>query len=323
MNKKLLLSLALLLVVTVIAGACGGKALATVNGEKLTEAEFNRRLEQYVAMYGYEPESEEGKQLMESMRDQIFENFIEEMVIFQDVKKRNITASKEEVNKEVEAFKSQFASKQDYQTFLKERRFTDKEVRTIFENDIIFQKLFAEITRDVTNTDRDAKAYYEENKEYFYEPERIRARNIVVTTEEEAKAVIERLDAGEDFARLAVELSIDPTAKDNQGDIGYFDKNAPLVEEFKNAAFELKVGEYTKTPVQSIYGYHIIKVEDRIAGHQRDFEEVKSEIEELFIMEEKNSTFATYVDELMKNAQIERMNQTGNNQQDSEQEQAE
>lgn len=78
------------------------------------------------------------------------------------------------------------------------------------------------------------------------------------------------------------------------------------MDEFKTAAFQLKVGEYTKTPVQSTYGFHVIKVEDKKNAHQRTFEEVKKELEDRFIMEEKNEKFSNYVDELLAKAKIEK-----------------
>ncbi len=89
----------------------------------------------------------------------------------------------------------------------------------------------------------------------------IRARHILVKTEDEAKALIERAKAGEDFATLARENSIGPSAA-RGGDLGYFARDA-MVPEFADAAFALKVGAITDKPVKTQFGWHVIKVEDR------------------------------------------------------------
>jgi len=306
MKKRLLLGIALILVVAMLVSGCGGKVAAKVNGEKITETELNKRVDQVAAMYGYDLTTEEGKSMVGFLKDQIIQSLIEEKVVLQEAKNRKIKATKDDVKKELEKIKTQFKDDAEYKAFLTERKFSEKDLTTFVEHQLVLNKLFDDVTKDLTATTRDVKQYYDENQPEFYDTEQIQARNIVVNTEDEAKAIIERLNKGEDFAALAVELSIDPTAKENKGDIGYFDKDAPLVDEFKNAAFQLKVGEYTKTPVKSTYGFHVIRVEDKKTARQRPFEEVKKELEDRFLMEEKNEKFSAYVDELLAKAKIEK-----------------
>ena len=96
----------------------------------------------------------------------------------------------------------------------------------------------------------------------------LKARHILVETEDEAVSIIARLDAGEDFAALAQEYSLDGSAADG-GDLGYFATNgvttSKMVDEFTAAAVALEIGEYSSTPVESQFGYHIILVEDKQA----------------------------------------------------------
>jgi peptidyl-prolyl cis-trans isomerase C len=89
----------------------------------------------------------------------------------------------------------------------------------------------------------------------------VRARHILVTEEAEALAIVKDLDGGADFAAIAQELSIDPGSGRNGGDLGFFGPGS-MVKPFSDAAFALDVGAYTSTPVQSKFGYHIIKVEE-------------------------------------------------------------
>lgn len=305
--KKILFIITFLLIVSLALAGCGGKTAATVNGEKIMEDELNARLNQVAAMYGYDLTSNEGKEMVDYLKEQILQSLIEEKVVLQAADEMKISAAKEDMEKEFKTIKDQFSEDKQYKAFLEERKFTEKDLKTYIEHQLILNKLFDEVTKDITSTSEDVEKYYKDNVEEFFVPEQLKARNIVVKTEEEANLIIERLDKGEDFAQLAVELSIDPTAKQNQGDIGFFDKDASLVDEFKEAAFQLKVGEYTKKPVQSTYGYHIIKIEDKIEEHQRSFEEVKEDLTERFIMEEKNEKFSVYVDELLEKAKIENL----------------
>ena len=110
-------------------------------------------------------------------------------------------------------------------------------------------------------TDDEVKARYDEEIKKLPPQEEVHARHILVKTEAEAKDIIKQLDAGKDFAELAKEKSTDPN-KSEGGDLGYFAKGR-MVKEFEDAAFALKKGEYTKTPVKTQFGYHVIKVEDK------------------------------------------------------------
>jgi len=106
--------------------------------------------------------------------------------------------------------------------------------------------------------------------------EEVHARHILVATEAEAKSVIGELDKGADFAALAKKYSKDPGAESG-GDLGYFGHD-DMVKEFADAAFALSPGQYTKTPVKTEFGWHVIKVEDRRTGKPPSFEEAREQL---------------------------------------------
>ena len=108
----------------------------------------------------------------------------------------------------------------------------------------------------------------------------VKASHILVKTKEEAEAVIKDLDAGKKFEDIAKEKSTDPGSGANGGDLGYFGPGQ-MVPEFEAAAFALNVGEYTKTPVQSQFGFHIIKVDDKRAKQPPAYDTVKDQIRQI------------------------------------------
>ncbi|MBN8997124.1 MAG: peptidylprolyl isomerase [Rhizobiales bacterium] len=104
-----------------------------------------------------------------------------------------------------------------------------------------------------------AKKRYDEEIAKFVPGDEIHVQHILVKTEDEAKAIIADLDKGGDFAAIAKEKSQDPGSAPNGGDLGFIGKGK-TVKSFEEAAFALKAGTYTEKPVQSEYGWHVIKV---------------------------------------------------------------
>ena len=133
-------------------------------------------------------------------------------------------------------------------------------------------------------TEDDVKARYEKEIAALPKQEEVRARHILVKTEEEAKDIIKQLDAGKDFVELAKEKSTDPN-KSEGGDLGYFTKGR-MVPEFEEAAFAMEKGTYSKTPIKTQFGFHVIKVEDKRDAAPPSLEEVGPQVRQL-VMRDK------------------------------------
>ncbi len=131
-------------------------------------------------------------------------------------------------------------------------------------------------------TDDELRARYD--KEIAAQPpvNEVHARHILVKTKEEAEKIIKELDGGADFQKLANEHTSDPSGKTNGGDLGYFGPGQ-MVPEFDKAAQALAVGAYTKEPVQTQFGWHVIKVEDKRAKQPPAFDAVKENIRSMVI----------------------------------------
>lgn len=147
-----------------------------------------------------------------------------------------------------------------------------------------------------------ARKLYDDAMKTMKPDEEVRARHILVEKEEEARAALERVRKGEDFAKVATELSRDPGSKPQGGDLGYFTQDR-MVAPFAEAAFKLKSGEVSE-PVQTQFGWHIIKVEDKRTRPLPTFEEVREEIDAYL----KQQGQQNVVLELRKDKRVERVN---------------
>lgn len=133
-------------------------------------------------------------------------------------------------------------------------------------------------------TEDEVKARYDKEIAALPKQVEVSARHILVKTEEEAKAIIAELDAGKDFIELAKAKSTDPN-KSEGGDLGYFTKGR-MVPEFEEVAFAMEKGTYSKTPVKTQFGFHVIKVEDKRDAAPPAYETVAQQVRQL-VMRDK------------------------------------
>ena len=150
-------------------------------------------------------------------------------------------------------------------------------------------------------TDEAARKLYDETLAAVEPEDEVRARHILVAEEAEANAIVERLEAGEDFAVIAAEASQDPGSKGQGGDLGFFTKER-MVAPFAEKAFELEPGQ-TSEPVQTQFGWHIIRVEERRERPTPGFEEMRTQIDSYLARRAQQETILT----LRQEAEIERL----------------
>ena len=184
----------------------------------------------------------------------------------------------------------------------------DPEVRrrmTMIEDRLI-QDTFEqkEIAKQITP--EALKARYAKQVAAMPAEEEVNARHILVKTEEEATTIIAAVKGGGDFAALAKEKSTDTGSGANGGELGWFRKT-DMVGEFAEAAFKLKKGEVSETPVKTQFGFHVIKLEDRRAAKPPTFEESEEELRT--VLERELS--AQVLEQMRAKAQIERFNPDG------------
>jgi peptidyl-prolyl cis-trans isomerase C len=171
---------------------------------------------------------------------------------------------------------------------------------TFIRNKLLMETLLQQEGKAALTPDAMKKVYEDAVKQMGNEQE-VRARHILVPTEDEAKAVLAEVKKGTDFAELARQKSKDPGAAAEGGDLGYFGKEQ-MVPEFAETAFKLDKGQVSD-PVKTQFGWHIIKVEDKRIKPVPEFDKVKEQIETYVTRKAQ----ADYIKKLQEAAKIERL----------------
>jgi peptidyl-prolyl cis-trans isomerase C len=236
--------------------------LVTVNGKAISQELFD----DYAKALAGKPASE----LTPEDRDQVKENLVRIELIAQQAEKDGLTKDPEVANR-LELQRLNLLQQAAAARYLKERTPTDAELRAEFDAQLASTPLV----------------------EY-------QARHILVSGEDVAQKVVQQLQGGADFATLAKRLSSDKESAKNGGDLGWFSP-ARMVKPFSDAVALLKKGEYTKAPVQTQFGWHVIQLQNVRDRAPPAFEDVKDQVSQL-VMQKK---FKAYSDEMLKTAKID------------------
>lgn len=250
------------------ACGAGSKPAAIVNGETVTVQEIDDRF----------------KALSPAVRDSIgndkakvLDQLVMETLLMQEARKRRLESDAEVVRLMHDARKQ-----------------------------IMFGRLFELLRKeDKTSVPEDQiTQFYEKNKASFAVPASLRASHILLADEAAAEQAQSRLKSGEPFAKVAEEMSTDPS-KQRGGDIGYFSKGQ-VIPEFEQACQSLKVGDVSKV-VKTQLGYHLILLTERREAREKSLEEVKDQIRQVILSQQSQKFAENYVQQLRSKAQIKRM----------------
>lgn len=236
--------------------------LVTVNGKAISQALF----EDYAKALAGKPSSE----LTAEERDQIKENLVRIELIAQQAEKDGLTKDPEVANR-LELTRLNLLQQATAQKYLKDRTPTEAELRAEYESQMASTPMV----------------------EYH-------ARHILLSSEENAQKVIQQLEGGADFAKLARSLSGDKGSAAKGGDLDWFAPGA-MVKPFANAVAGLKNNEYTKTPVQTQFGWHVIQLLGTRDRTPPAFDAVKEQLQQIVL----NKKFKAYSDDMIKAAKID------------------
>jgi len=302
--------LALALCLLLVTAGCSQPAhndgvVAMVDDVELTQVDFDARLALYGVLFG---SGVEEQLKAEETQQQILDELVEEILLIRIADERSIEPDPEQVEAEMaqldEYLLSQFGDQESINEELKERGLPETAIHDFFKDRLLIQALYDDVTADIEVSDEEVQQYYEDNKQQFTIPEEIHAAHILVETEEEALALIDKLNGGEDFGELAKEHSLDETNADRGGDLGFFPRGT-MLPAFEEAAFALEPGDITDEPVQTTYGCHIIRLVERNEARIPEFEEVKEQVHNQLLSEKRSTTFTEFIEELRSNADIQ------------------
>ena len=237
-----------------------GKAFATVNGQPISQTVYNAFVAEQKAQGA--PDSPE-------LQNAVKEELVRREILAQEAKKKGMDKNPN-IQGQIELAKQAVLIRTYLSDYVKANPISEAQLKA--EYDVIKNNLGS--------------------TEY-------KSRHILVEKEEDAKAIIAKLDKGEKFSELAKQ-SKDPGSKDKGGELGW-SSPAAYVKPFGEALTKLKKGEYTKTPVQSDFGYHVIQLDDSRPANPPPFDQVKPQMQQRASQQQ----IETLVKELRSKAKVD------------------
>lgn len=342
--KKILTTAAL---AAVLLSGCAvgniGKGIISVNGHVITQGEFDRAVDKEInnsmfkAFGGADNFIKSDDNVMYLLfKEKISSELIIKALLDDEIKKRNIKVTSEDIANETKSIIDKVGSKEELNKLLKKRGISNDEFNADLKTQIKMKKLIASIDK-VNISDADTLKYYNEHKDQFKREEQVRASHILVEAntltmitdikkknkkltpdelnakveelrkakKEKAEAILKEVLADpESFEAVAKKESDDKNSAEYGGELGYFPQRV-MVPEFSKVAFAMKPNTINDKVVETAYGYHIIKVTDRIEPGIMPYEKVKEDIKFAMETEAQMKILKNLTDGLMKSATIE------------------
>ncbi|MBC5825951.1 MAG: peptidylprolyl isomerase [Candidatus Eremiobacteraeota bacterium] len=262
------------------------KAVATVNGQKITKGQLDARLEGCAA-----PQCPGGKTTLQQI--------VQQQLVFQYAKDNKIDVTDAEINAELDKIKQRFPGDQ-FQQVLKTQGLTLDDAKNVLREQLIVRKA---VDKNIHLSDADVKSYFTKNSALFNTPAQMRARHILVKSKAEADSIEAQLRKGANFADLARKYSVDPGSKDKGGELGFFGPGQ-MLPQFDAAAHALKPGQISP-PVQTSFGWHIIQLEEKKPGGVANFASSQTKIRDQLTQAQEQQYVPQFLEQLRSKAKIE------------------
>ena len=327
-------------------GLKSGETIIKVNNQNITLGQFNAEFDKQAGngiakALGIDVKSDKNSFIYTLIKDRVVNELVVKTLLNEEIEKRGIKVSNEEVEAAVKEIIDKLGSKEQLDALLKQNGISNSQFKKDLKEEVKMRKL----AKDLGSTkvsDAEAKKFYNENIDKFKHPDKVRAAHILISVDskeieeviksdpnnknldekaikakvneeikaKEAKANQILAEAKKDptqFAKLAKENSEDTATANKGGDLGFFAAKE-MVPEFAKAAFSMKPNTISNKPVKTQFGYHIIMVTDRSAAGQDPFEKVQGNIKTYLENQKQVELIDKLTESLKKSAKIEYLN---------------
>jgi parvulin-like peptidyl-prolyl isomerase len=315
------LPLPVLLVAALLLAGCGGggsqsvpaNAVAVVGSDTITKTQFNDLLDGAKRTYKARktPFPKAGTTQYKSLQDQALQYLVQQSELEQRAKDLKVAVTDKDVTARLAQIKKQYfgGSESKYQAQLKQQGLTEDQIKRDLHAQILSEKLYNEVTKDVKVSDADVTKYYNEHKSTYQQKASRDVRHILVNTKKLADSIEAQLKSGGDFAKLAKKYSKDPGSAAQGGKLTV--SKGQTVPQFDKVAFSLKTNELSP-PVHTTYGWHIIQALSAVKpAKQTPLKDVKAQIQQQLLQTKKTDTMTKWVDGVKKDFAKEISYQTG------------
>jgi peptidyl-prolyl cis-trans isomerase C len=293
-----------------------GGAVAKINGSVITRPELDRAVKSLVAQN--QATQTLAPELLQKATDQALDQLTSAELLYQAASKLKIQDLDQQVAERYARNKASFPNEAEYQKALKGLGMTEAEVRGAMRKEIMVNVFVErEFAAQATVSEAEAKKYYDENRERFFQKgERLKASHILVSVDQKASAqekqqarakaetLRKRVHDGEDFAGVAKKESTCPSSA-RGGELGIFGKGQMTLP-FENAAFALIPGELSPV-VETEFGYHIIKLTEKLPPSTEKFEDAKEKIFAFLKKSKVQQALTAFIAQLRAKAHIEKV----------------
>lgn len=291
--------------------------MAVVNGRKITSEEFDLTLNSYMASLAQRMGGQHSGKMdpNDKVKKELLNQLIDREVLFSEIEKNKFDDVDNKVKEEFEQAKKGYGSDEEFKKALKTDGIDETTLKKLIKRRVLFAAYVDKfIAPKIVISDEESKKFYDENAQYFETQETVSCSHILIATKKEdtpekkaeakakAEAIRKRIEGGEDFAKIAKEVS-DCPSKEKGGDLGSFGRGQ-MVKPFEEAAFGLEIGKLSNV-VETEFGYHVIKSTAHQKADKVPYDTVKERIVGHLKEKALNKAIRDKVDELKKTAKIE------------------
>jgi foldase protein PrsA len=309
MNTKIFVLIPATLAALLLAG-CGSSgsksvpsdAVAVVGDDTISKSDFDTLLNQAKGSYKqqHRPFPKPGSQDYTQLRGQIMQFLIQRSEFDQKGKDLGITVSDKQVDQRLGDLKQQYfkGNEKKYLAQLKAQGYSEDQVKQNLRSQLLSEAIYKNVTSKADVSDAEIKAYYDDHKKQYQQPESRDVRHILLKSKAQANKIYSQLKAGANFAKLAKKYSQDPGSKALGGKLTI--SRGQTVAAFDRTAFSLAKGKMSR-PVKTSYGYHIIQALSAVRpATVTPFSQVKTSIKTQLLQTKKQKEMTSWVDETRK-----------------------